>query len=70
MTSRSTVHDFSDGLPTGSGAQTPRAAADSASANVDPDTSASRHDEQNPLWLIAGAMALFFAVAAAFMASG
>jgi gluconate 2-dehydrogenase gamma chain len=47
-----------------------RAVADSASAKVDDaDTSGSSRNDQNPLWLIAGAMALFFAVAAAFLVS-
>jgi gluconate 2-dehydrogenase gamma chain len=46
-----------------------RAVADSASPKVDADTSGSSRNDQNPLWLIAGAMALFFAVAAAFLAS-
>jgi gluconate 2-dehydrogenase gamma chain len=46
-----------------------RAAADSASAKVGADTSGSSRNDQNPLWLIAGAMAFFFAVAAAFLAS-
>jgi hypothetical protein len=32
--------------------------------------SADSRDEHNPLWLIAAAMALFFAVAAAFLAAG
>ena len=66
MNSLSTGHD-SSGAPTSSGAKTPPA-ADPASENV--DTSASSREEQNPLWLIAGAMALFFAVAAAFLAAG
>jgi hypothetical protein len=30
----------------------------------------SSHDETNPLWLIAAAMAFFFVVAAAFLAAG
>jgi hypothetical protein len=60
-------------LSTGSWAKTPPAAVptdvlDRASANA--DTSASFHDDKNPLWLIAAAMALFFAVAAAFLAAG
>jgi hypothetical protein len=46
-----------------------RAVADSASAKVEADTSGSSRNDQNPLWLIAGAMAFFFAVAAAFLAS-
>jgi gluconate 2-dehydrogenase gamma chain len=47
-----------------------RAVADSAPAKVDDaDTSGASRNDQNPLWLIAGAMALFFAVAAAFLAS-
>jgi hypothetical protein len=53
MNSLSTGHDSSDASP---------AAVDSAS-----DASASSHDEQNPLWLIAAGMALFFAVAGAFL---
>jgi hypothetical protein len=32
--------------------------------------SASPRRELNPLWLITGAMALFFVVAAAFLAAG
>lgn len=69
MSSLSTGHDLSDAPPTSPGAQTLRAAVDSASANVDAVTSAPTYDELNPLWVIAGAMALFFAVAAAFLAS-
>jgi hypothetical protein len=54
MNSLSTGHDSSDAAPT-----------------VDPTSAdASSHDEQNPLWLIAAAMAIFFAVAAAFLATG
>jgi hypothetical protein len=34
------------------------------------DTSASSGDGTNPLWLLVAAGALFFAVAAAFLASG
>jgi hypothetical protein len=64
MNSLSTGHDSSD-APASSGAQASPAAVDPASANADADASASSHDEQNPLWLIAAAMALFFAVAAA-----
>jgi hypothetical protein len=64
MNSLSTGHDSSD-APASSGTQASPAAVDPASANA--DASASSHDEQNPLWLIAAAMALFFAVAAAFL---
>jgi hypothetical protein len=67
MNSLSTGHASSDAASTSSGAEAPPA-ADPASENV--DTSASSHEEQNPLWLIAGAMALFFAVAAAFLVAG
>ena len=59
MNSLSTGHDSSDA---------PRAAVEPASANA--DALASSHDEQNPLWLIAAGMALFFAVAAAFLTAG
>jgi hypothetical protein len=58
MNSLSTSHDSYDAPP---------AAVDPASANAD---AASSHDEQNPLWLIAAGMALFFAVAAAFLTAG
>jgi hypothetical protein len=56
-----------------SGTQTPAApvsadALDRASANA--NGPASSHDAQNPLWVIAAAMALFFAVAAALLAAG
>ena len=50
------VHDASDGPWTSSIGPTLPAA--------------SSHHETNPLWLIAAAMAFFFAVAAAFLASG
>jgi hypothetical protein len=71
MNSLSTGHASSP--PTSSGAETlaaavPTDAVDRASANA--DTSASFHDEKDPLWLIAAAMAVFFAVAAAFLAAG
>jgi hypothetical protein len=66
MNSFSTGHDSSDPPQRGAGAQNPQATVDPASVN----TSASSHDEQNPLWLIAGAMVLFFVVAAAFLAAG
>ena len=56
MNSLSTGRDSSDA---------PQAAVDPTSANA--DASASSHDEQNPLWLIAAGMALFFAVAGAFL---
>jgi hypothetical protein len=59
VNSLSTGHDSSD---------VPQAAVDPASAN--PGASASSHDDQNPLWLLAAAMAIFFAVAAAFLAAG
>jgi len=68
MNSLSTGYDSSDAQPTSSGAQTLRAAVEPASTNA--DASASSHDEQNPLWVIAAAMALFFAVAAALLAAG
>ncbi|HEY3654168.1 MAG TPA: hypothetical protein VGL34_04205 [Steroidobacteraceae bacterium] len=67
MNSLSTSDDSSHAPSTSTEAQNPPA-ADPASENV--DTSASSREEQNPLWLIAGAMALFFAVAAAFLAAG
>jgi hypothetical protein len=67
MNSPSTSNDSSHDPSTGSEAQAPPA-ADPGSENV--DTSASSRGEQNPLWLIAGAMALFFAVAAAFLVAG
>jgi hypothetical protein len=66
MSSLAPGHDLSNAPPTSSGPQAPRAVVDSANAHA--DTSGSSHD-QNPLWLIAGAMALFFVVAAAFLAS-
>jgi hypothetical protein len=66
MNSLSTSNDSSH-ASTSTASQNPPA-ADPASENV--DTSASSREEQNPLWLIAGAMALFFAVAAAFLAAG
>jgi hypothetical protein len=59
MNSLSTGQDSSDAPP---------AEVDPASANT--DASASSQDEQNPLWLIAAGMALFFAVSAAFLAAG
>jgi hypothetical protein len=73
MNSLSTGRDSSDAPSTNSGIQSPPAPAsadalDRVSANA--NSSASSHDAQNPLWVIAGAMALFFAVAAAFLAAG
>jgi hypothetical protein len=59
VNSLSTGHDSSD---------VPQAVVDPASAKA--DASASSHDDQNPLWLLAAAMAIFFAVAAAFLAAG
>jgi hypothetical protein len=35
-----------------------------------PDASASSRNGPNPLWIITAALALFFAVAAAFLAAG
>jgi hypothetical protein len=73
MYTLSTGHDSSDSSSTGSATQTPPApasadAADRASANA--NGPASSHEAQNPLWVIAAAMALFFAVAAALLAAG
>ena len=56
MNSPDTRRDASDGPPTSSVGPTPPAV--------------SSHLEQNPLWLIAAAMAFFFAVTAAFLAAG
>jgi hypothetical protein len=67
MNSLSTSNDVSQAPSTSPEAETPPAAVDRASAKA--DASAASH-EQNPLWLIAGAMALFFAVAAAFLVAG
>jgi hypothetical protein len=39
-------------------------------SSVGPAPPPASNDEPNPLWLIAGAMAVFFAVAAAFLAAG
>jgi hypothetical protein len=69
MNSLSTGHDSSDAPSTSSGAQTPPAAV-SAGAFANADASASSDGEQNPLWLIVGAMAIFFVVAAAVLAAG
>jgi hypothetical protein len=46
---------------------TPAPATDLGSAV---DASAAAHYGPNPLWVITGALALFFAVAAAFLAAG
>ena len=39
-------------------------------ASAGGDAPASSHDDLNPLWLIAAAMAIFFVVAAAILAAG
>jgi hypothetical protein len=38
--------------------------------SIGPAPPPSSHDESNPLWFIAAAMAFFFALAAAFLAAG
>jgi hypothetical protein len=42
----------------------------SADHNSSRDTQATSPDDPNPLWLLVGAGALFFAFAAAFLAAG
>jgi hypothetical protein len=47
--------------------------ADATSTSDGPQASpvpVSSHDDQNPLWLITAAMAVFFTVAAAILAAG
>jgi len=54
------------------GAMTPAKTAPvqaAARASVIPDTAAAANDEMNPLWIIAAGMAIFFAVAAVFVAA-
>ena len=41
-----------------------------ASAVARPSLDASSNDQQNPLWLIVAAMAIFFTAAAAILAAG
>ncbi len=65
MNSLSTVHDSADDQ----GASAPGSANAGTGAEAG-SVSASSDDDRNPLWLIAGAMALFFAVTAAFLAAG
>jgi hypothetical protein len=64
MYSQSTPHDPSDTPPASISADAP----DQASANA--NGSAPSQDNRNPLWIITAAMAIFFAVAAAFLAAG
>ena len=73
MNSLSTDHDSADTTSTSAGPQTSptRVSADAAArASADGDTPASSHDDQNPLWLITAAMAIFFTAAAAILAAG
>jgi hypothetical protein len=73
MNSLSTGHDSFDVPSTSSGAQAPPAAVSAdadARAPANAGASASSNSEQNPLWIIVGAMAIFFAVAAAALAAG
>jgi hypothetical protein len=58
MNSASTDHDSADATSTSAGPQ------------ADADAPASSHDDQNPLWLITAAMAIFFIAAAAILAAG
>jgi hypothetical protein len=58
MNSPSTDHDSADATST------------SAEPQADADAPASSHDDQNPLWLITAAMAIFFIAAAAILAAG
>jgi hypothetical protein len=54
------------------GAMTPVKAAPiqaAARTAVNPDPAAAANDEINPLWIIAAGMAIFFAVAAVFVAA-
>ena len=73
MNSLSTGHDSADASSTNAGPQTSPApvSADAApGASADGEAPASSHDDQNPLWLITAAMAIFFTAAAAILAAG
>ena len=73
MNSLSTGHDSADPTSTSSALQTapvPDSADPTARASADGDAPASSHDDQNPLWLITAAMAIFFTAAAAILAAG
>lgn len=47
----------------------PRTAEDTHTEETETDTSASFPGERNPLWLIVAAMAIFFIMAAVFLAT-
>jgi hypothetical protein len=73
MNSLSTSHDSSNAPSTSSGTQSPPAtvSADAVDhGSADANGSASSYEAQNPLWVIAAAMAIFFVVAAAVLAAG
>jgi hypothetical protein len=73
MNSLSTGHDSADATSTSSAPQTapvPVSADPAARASADGDPPAPSHEDQNPLWLITAAMAVFFIAAAAILAAG
>jgi hypothetical protein len=74
MNSLSIGHDTTDPMLTSAGppraSPVPVSADATARASAGGDAPASSRDDQNPLWLIAAAMAIFFVVAAAILAAG
>jgi hypothetical protein len=50
--------------------QTPASPAPATDLGSTADASAAAHYGPNPLWVITGALGIFFAVAAAFLAAG
>jgi hypothetical protein len=74
MNSPSIGHETADPVLTSAGppraSPVPVSTDATARASTGGDAPASSQDDQNPLWLIAAAMAIFFVVAAAVMAAG
>ena len=73
MNSQSTGHDSADASSKNAGPQTSPAPVSADAAGrppADGDAPASSHDDQNPLWLITAAMAVFFIAAAAILTAG
>jgi hypothetical protein len=74
MNSPSIGHETADPVLTSAGppraSPVPVSTDATARASTGGDAPASSQDDQNPLWLIAAATAIFFVVAAAVMAAG
>jgi hypothetical protein len=73
MNSLSIGHDTTDPVSTSAGppaSPEPVSADAAAPASAAGDAPASSQGDQNPLWLITAAMAIFFVAAAAILAAG